>query len=557
MSTMVYAAKQNHRIEDWKAAIKPFVVDGSCDEDDYDDMDDELFSDDNDMISKHPKCHDDIVKTPLSYSSPEQDTFETIGGYDDVIKRLMRDLSSLSDDARGKMMDLGIYRAQKGILLHGPPGTGKTVLARRICAHLAKLRPCRTPVLVSGPELMSKYVGDSEKSMRKLFKGALQDDGSGYLNIIIFDECDAILRKRSENTGDGGNNHTDSLVNQFLSMLDGLKPLDNILVIAITNRKDVIDSAVLRSGRIDKHVEIGLPSAHDRLAIFRVYLDKIAKTDMLESDVDLQLYSKNTEGYTGADIEAIVRCAAINAMERWERTKQEGEEEERDVNSYRKRLTLAHEDFVSSFREKEAERKQKDLAARESRQQRNLLQLSKNVSDKGKNHVTAMDTLHRLIMSAYAFTCLVIGPSGSGKSALVAQAILACASMDGTTTDDDHDTGKRDMMVHFIGPGEALECNEEELRKKMTEIALLSEMERMTCNKTVVIIDGLEQIIRYTKLGTQFSNAILHGVSSLIKCCKTAQVPFILSTSIPQDVLAEMGILQLFEDRLSTHEEDV
>mmetsp|Transcript_17905 Transcript_17905/g.12865 ORF Transcript_17905/g.12865 Transcript_17905/m.12865 type:complete len:151 (+) Transcript_17905:746-1198(+) len=149
------------------------------------------------------------------------------------------------------------------MLLYGPPGTGKTLIARQI----AKALDCNEPKIVHGPEIFDKYVGGSEKKIRELFEPAEKDmktlGDESKLHIIIFDEIDAICRQRGS-SGSGGTGVNETVVNQLLSKLDGVDSLNNILVIGMTNRKDMIDEAMLRPGRLEIHLEIGLPDEKGR-----------------------------------------------------------------------------------------------------------------------------------------------------------------------------------------------------------------------------------------------------------------------------------------------------
>lgn len=148
------------------------------------------------------------------------------------------------------------------MLLYGPPGTGKTLIARKIAMALE----CDDPKIVNGPEIFDKYVGGSEEKMRKLFEEAEKDElamgDESKLHIIIFDEIDAICKPRGSITS--GTGVHESVVNQFLSKIDGVNSLNNILVIGMTNRKDMIDEAVLRPGRLEIKIEIGLPDEFGR-----------------------------------------------------------------------------------------------------------------------------------------------------------------------------------------------------------------------------------------------------------------------------------------------------
>ena len=164
------------------------------------------------------------------------------------------------------MDKLGIQHV-RGILLYGPPGTGKTLIARQI----GKMLNAREPKVINGPEVLNKYVGQSEENIRKLFADAEKEykekgDESG-LHIIIFDELDAVCKQRG--TSGGGTGVGDSVVNQLLSKLDGVDQLNNILLIGMTNRVDMIDEALLRAGRLEVHMEISLPDESGRAQILR------------------------------------------------------------------------------------------------------------------------------------------------------------------------------------------------------------------------------------------------------------------------------------------------
>jgi len=191
-------------------------------------------------------------------------------------------------------------RPSKGVLLTGQPGTGKTLLAKAVATEANA-----NFISVKGPELISKWVGESEKHVRDIFKKAKQVSPS----IIFFDEFDSISRSRG---GGMGNDATEKVVNQLLTELDGVEDLENVMVIAATNRKDLIDPAIIRPGRIDSHVELGLPDEKTRLEIFQVHTRKMP----LEKGINLEKMAKITLDWTGADIESACRNAGINAIKR-------------------------------------------------------------------------------------------------------------------------------------------------------------------------------------------------------------------------------------------------
>ncbi|GGM78967.1 ATPase AAA [Thermogymnomonas acidicola] len=191
---------------------------------------------------------------------------------------------------------LGI-RASKGFLLYGPPGVGKTLLAKAVATESNA-----NFISVKGPEVLSKWVGESEKAVREIFKKAKQVAPT----IIFLDEIDSIAPRRGT-YGDSG--VTERIVNQLLTSLDGIEVLQGVVVIAATNRPDIIDPGLLRAGRFDKLIYIPAPNAESRLKILQVHTKKMP----LAKDVDLKYIAEKTEGYVGADLENLCREAGMMA----------------------------------------------------------------------------------------------------------------------------------------------------------------------------------------------------------------------------------------------------
>ncbi len=191
---------------------------------------------------------------------------------------------------------LGI-KPPKGILLYGPPGTGKTLLAKAVANESEA-----NFISVKGPEVLSKWVGESEKAVREIFQRAREAAPC----IIFFDELDAIAPRRGLHTDSGV---TDRIVNQLLTEMDGIQILKDVVVIGATNRPDILDPALLRPGRFDRVIFVPPPDVEGRYQIFQIHTRDMPLAD----DVDLRKLAEMTEGYTGADIEALCREAALNA----------------------------------------------------------------------------------------------------------------------------------------------------------------------------------------------------------------------------------------------------
>ena len=187
----------------------------------------------------------------------------------------------------------------KGLLLYGPPGTGKTLLAKAV-AHESE----SNFISVKGPELLNKFVGESEKGVREVFRKARQASPC----IIFFDEIDSVAPTRGSSMGDSG--VTERVISQFLTEMDGLEELRNVVIVAATNRPDIIDSALLRPGRFDRLLFVPPPDLEARRQIFKIHTRKTPLAD----DVNTDDFAKKTDGYTGADIASLSNTAVMLAL---------------------------------------------------------------------------------------------------------------------------------------------------------------------------------------------------------------------------------------------------
>lgn len=223
--------------------------------------------------------------------------WKDIGGLEEV-KRELSEAVELPLKKPEVFTKMGI-RPMRGILLVGMPGTGKT-----LCAKAVATESEANFISVKGPEVLSKWVGESEKAIREIFRKARMAAPS----IIFIDEMDAIASLRG--SGDEGSRVGERVVNALLTEMDGLQNLKNVVVLAATNRPDIIDTALLRPGRFDKIVQIPAPDEKTRLEIFKVH----TKGMPLSEHIDLASFAKKTEGYTGADIEGVCREAGMVAI---------------------------------------------------------------------------------------------------------------------------------------------------------------------------------------------------------------------------------------------------
>ena len=234
-----------------------------------------------------------------------------VGGLDKEFMDIVRRTLASRLFPASFMKKLGVQYV-KGIILYGPPGTGKTLMARTI----SKMLNGKEPKIASGPEFFDKYVGETEKKIRELFQDAIdeyeQRQEDSDLHVIVIDEIDALCRTRG--SSNNGTNTGDNAVNQLLAVLDGVNALNNVLLIGMTNRIDMIDEALLRPGRLEVHIEVNLPDEKGRLAILRIHTRSMAKEGYLGSDVNLDSIAQRTKNFTGAELAGLVKSATSFAL---------------------------------------------------------------------------------------------------------------------------------------------------------------------------------------------------------------------------------------------------
>jgi transitional endoplasmic reticulum ATPase len=223
--------------------------------------------------------------------------WEDIGGLEEIKKTLRETVEWPLK--YNKLFEAAKLRPNKGILLYGPTGTGKTLLAKALATESGF-----NFISIKGPALLSKWVGETEKALREIFKKAK----AAAPCILFFDEIDSLAPQRHDASGDSG--VMQRLMSQFLTELDGIEELKGVLVLGATNRKDLLDPALLRPGRFDFLLELPLPNLKDRENIFKIH----TKGKPLDKDVDLKTLTKATEGCNGAEIEEVCRKAAFNAL---------------------------------------------------------------------------------------------------------------------------------------------------------------------------------------------------------------------------------------------------
>ncbi|MFB6310267.1 MAG: CDC48 family AAA ATPase [Salinirussus sp.] len=223
--------------------------------------------------------------------------WDHVGGLEDA-KKEVRESVEWPMNSPEKFERMGIT-PPAGVLLYGPPGTGKTLMAKAVANETDA-----NFISVRGPQLLSKWVGESEKAIRQTFRKARQVSPT----VVFFDELDSLAPGRGG--GDAGSNVSERVVNQLLTEMDGLEEMEDVMVIGATNRPDMIDPALIRSGRFDRLVMIGEPDTEGREQILKIHTEN----SPLAPDVSLRELAEITEGYVGSDLESIAREAAIEAL---------------------------------------------------------------------------------------------------------------------------------------------------------------------------------------------------------------------------------------------------
>jgi len=271
-----------------------------------------------------------ILEKPAEAARVPRVTYEDIGGLEEPIRKI-REMVELPLKHPELFKRLGID-PPKGVLLYGPPGCGKTLLAKVVANETDAYF-----IAINGPEIMSKFYGESEQKLREFFEEAKQHAPA----IIFIDELDAIAPKREEVTGEVEKR----VVAQLLALMDGLEARGDVIVIGATNRPNALDPALRRPGRFDREIEIGVPSASERYEILQVHTRNMP----LAKDVDLKKIANLTHGFVGADIAALCREAAMKALRRY--LPEIDIQQEKIPPEVVEKLEIRMEDFEAAYKE--------------------------------------------------------------------------------------------------------------------------------------------------------------------------------------------------------------
>ncbi|KAG0302265.1 transport between ER and Golgi ATPase protein [Dissophora globulifera] len=444
-----------------------------------------------------------------------------IGGLDKEFSNMFRRAFASRIFPPSIVEKMGIQHV-KGILLYGPPGTGKTLMAREI----GKMLNGREPKIVAGPEVLSKFVGQSEENIRKLFIDAeteYKDKGEdSSLHIIIFDELDAICKQRgskNDSTGVG-----DSVVNQLLAKMDGVEQLNNILIIGMTNRKDMIDEALLRPGRMEVHMEIGLPDETGRLQILKIHTHKAMENNLLSEDVNLIELAALTKNFTGAEINGLVKSATSFAFNRHVKVGTLA-----GTTGDLENMKIQRADFMGALSEVGAAfgSSEEELDACLTNGIIHFSPHIEKILKEGQLRVEQVQHSERTPL----VSMLLHGPPGAGKTALAATMAMESEF----------------PFIKLISP---------ETMIGMTETQKVNAIHRVFQDSyksplSVIVMDDIERLLEYTPIGSRFSNTVLQALAVLLK----KQPPkgrrlLVLTTTTRRHVLEEMDLMDSFSSEL-------
>lgn len=411
-----------------------------------------------------------------------------IGGLGDEFSTIFRRAFASRVFPPGLVAKMGIPHV-KGMLLYGPPGTGKTLIARQI----GQMLNARPPKVINGPEVLNKYVGQSEENIRKLFADAEKEykekGDESSLHIIIFDELDAVCKQRGSGAG-GGTGVGDSVVNQLLSKLDGVDQLNNILLIGMTNRKDMIDDALLRPGRLEVHLEISLPDEEGRLEILKIHTSKMSTNGLLDPSVNLEELAGLTKNFSGAEINGLVKAAASFAFSRHTEVGQLAAVKQDVVN-----MRVNRDDFMNALTEVRPAYGVSE-AELEDAVRLGIIPYGPHIDPTIQEMMRVVGMI-REDPNKFNTSVLFHGPRSSGKTALAAHIAMQSGF----------------PFVKLVTPADLVGYRDEFAKKDYVHKAFADAYKSPA---SVLILDDFERLIGWNPIGPRFSNVMLEALTTLI-----------------------------------------
>ncbi len=428
-----------------------------------------------------------------------------IGGLDKQFEVMFRRTFSSRLLPDKMLKNLGINHV-RGIILYGAPGCGKTLIARQI----GKILNCENPKIVNGPSLMSSYIGKSEENVRNLFADAIADKSSKKLHLIILDEFDALAKKRGAPGPDAS--VMDKIVNQFLTMIDGPESLNNILLIAMTNRLDMIDEALLRPGRFEVQIEITLPDEKGRKDILTIHTNKMRNAGYLNNNVDLNELAKLTKNFTGAEIESVVKNAVSYSISK--ELDPNNLTNAKDINP-----VISQTEFIKSINEIKPQfgTVSKDIEIITSIPFELYSNDYEQIYNESLSYISSLKEGNLL-------SILIEGEPYTGKTTLACQ----IAKKSGFN------------CIKFINSELLLNSTNKE---QMINDIIINGTRSDTF---LLILDSVEKLIEYSPLGTYYNNKVLQIIYTILgKIIEPTKKMIIILTSSNYKLISELGIRTL------------
>lgn len=439
-----------------------------------------------------------------------------IGGFKKEIAQLVRSVFYTRGTKQSLLDMYGVKKHPKGILLYGPPGTGKTLIAKSISELFTK----KAVKIIQGPELKNSYYGATQQNLGDLFVEAKSNPRDLY--VFIFDEIDALFAPRGSDGSVSTSNNND-LVSRFLSILDGPESLDNIIVIATTNRKELIDPAVLRAGRLETHIYIGLPDENERLEILQVHTKDMVR--VLAQDVDLPTIARLTKNYSGAELARLVGVARSYAMGKNFDTKDGRLVLRHDIKSVDQAEKINQQYFIRALNEVKPMFGVDDFV--QNIKPDNFISYNQNLIAIQENFQRCVDTL-RFTKNMQRMNYLISGQAGTGKTSLALHLAL-----------QSHFSHIQVLSADKLLP--------HSMQKQLEIIDEIFARASQSSEPSVIILDNLENLIEATPDHQQYNNKLRLKFNEMLKYSASVDNKIlVIATTESSNFLKKIGLAAHF-----------
>lgn len=448
---------------------------------------------------------DHLSEIPLDFTS------RGIGGHKKEIAYIVRNLFYTRTTDKEYLAGYGVTKHAKGMLLYGPPGTGKTLIAKSISELFTK----EQVVIIEGPQLKNMYYGATQQNLRDLFVKARKKPNK--LFVFIFDEIDALFSTRGSDPGTTTQTNND-LISGILTILDGPDSPKNIVVIGTTNRKEVIDPALLRAGRLDIHVYIGLPDEMGRLEILQVHTKDMVKT--LHKNVDLNEIARLSKNFSGAELARLVSLAQIMAIGENYVAKDNKLVFREDIKGIEQAQKVTQQHFLRALRDvKPAFGVDEDFSNANLRIAIYDEKL-KSLIARYQKSIAALQNSKGMRQ----LNLLICGEPGTGKTSLAIHLALQ----------------SRFPYLQILTPNKLLS---HPIGKQLDIIDEMFAKARQSAEPSVIILDGIESIIEATFDHVQYNNKIRLKIREMLKESRNSDNKLIVITvAESREYMRQLGI---------------